>query len=295
MYIVYKTYEEVKEYVELLENEKCSEIAIDIECEMNLHCYGEHLCLVQVYDRKRQILIDPLAFSSKVELVKALKLIFENRKFLKVTYDAQSDAMLLERVYGIKFKSIYDLRPAVFLLEYQKQSLSNVLHFELNVPLISKKKFQTYNWMRRPIDEAAVKYALSDVIYLFKLKDILVKKIYENNLVDQYMLMNLRLQNKEPEQPNPEDVYRKRKGYSKLSRKNKAFYRSVYDIREKYAEKLNRSPNFLMVNDAILELSSRKMNVKAFLEHKVSLKMSAAVRKKMINEIDGIFTGGFEV
>ena len=36
-------------------------IAVDFEGEFNLHIYGEHLCLIQVYDGKSYYIIDPRA------------------------------------------------------------------------------------------------------------------------------------------------------------------------------------------------------------------------------------------
>ena len=123
---------------------------------MNLHCYGEHLCLIQMYDQNNKILIDPLQFEKKEELILALKMVFESRDMLKITYDVSGDASLLEKLYGIKFKSVLDLRPAVQILNYEKQSLTHILHEELSIPLIAKKKFQTYNWMKRPIDPEAL-------------------------------------------------------------------------------------------------------------------------------------------
>ena len=36
-------------------------IAVDFEGEFNLHIYGEHLCLIQVYDGKGYYIIDPRA------------------------------------------------------------------------------------------------------------------------------------------------------------------------------------------------------------------------------------------
>ena len=41
----------------------------------------------------------------------------------------------------------------------------------------SKKKYQTANWMRRPIPPAQIEYALSDVKYLFDLKESLLSEM----------------------------------------------------------------------------------------------------------------------
>ena len=35
------------------------EIAVDFEGEFNLHIYGEHLCLIQIFDKSNYYIIDP--------------------------------------------------------------------------------------------------------------------------------------------------------------------------------------------------------------------------------------------
>jgi ribonuclease D len=47
------------------ENSGVASIAVDFEGEFNLHIYGEHLCLVQIYDGKDFYLIDPFSVSSE--------------------------------------------------------------------------------------------------------------------------------------------------------------------------------------------------------------------------------------
>ena len=279
------TVNEVDNYFEKILESKNKTIAIDIECEMNLHCYGEHLCLIQMYDQKNKVLIDPLKFENKDDLIYVLKLVFESRDILKITYDVAGDAALIEKLYGVKFKSVFDLRPAVHLLEYEKQSLTNILHEELSIPLIAKKKFQMYNWMRRPIDPAALEYAISDVIYLFDLKDKLMEKIIANGLLDEYMLLNLKAQNKEYVSPAPEDIYKKRKGYGRLSGNGKSRYRRFYDLREKYAEKLNKSPNLLISNLDLLPLANKKVEVNNFLAKSISYRISKEDRNDFVQEL----------
>ena len=87
-----KTSKDVECYFEELAGSKEKTIAIDIECEMNLHCYGEHLCLIQIYDQKNKILIDPLKFEKREKLNTE----FTNK--LKMAYE--------ENLIEIKIKAI---------------------------------------------------------------------------------------------------------------------------------------------------------------------------------------------
>ncbi|MCF7791915.1 MAG: hypothetical protein K9L78_03940 [Victivallales bacterium] len=284
------SYRDVECYFEQLKINGFFCIAIDIECEMNLHCYGEHLCLIQLFSGNEKIIIDPFDFQSQQELLDVLKAVFENRKILKISYDAAGDASVIEKLYGIKFKSIMDLKPAVELLNYEKQGLSDVLEKELNIPPLPKKKFQTYNWMKRPISPEALEYAMCDVIYLFDLKNILMDKIIKKKLLDNYMLLNISLQNREFHKSGPEDIYRKRKGYSRLSKNGKKIFRDIYDLREKYAEKVNRAPNFLLSNDKIIILSKRKIDPDSYFEKFVTHRLPVKTRMEFINELTDLYS-----
>lgn len=284
-FIQLNTSQEIYNYIEDISKQKESSIAIDIECEMNLHCYGEHICLIQIFDKVNKILIDPLKFKQKDELNNILKAVFETRNILKITYDSAGDSSIIEKLHGVKTKSVFDLRPAVHLLNYDKQSLSYILNELLSIPMISKKKFQTYNWMKRPIDEKAIEYALSDVVHLFDLKEKLMKKIINNNLLDEYMLLNLMAQNKDYVEPNEEDFFNRRKGYSRLSKSEKVRYKLFYHLREKHAKRLNKSPNFLISNLNLIPLASKKANPKYFLERNVTNKLNNRSRDEFIIEM----------
>jgi ribonuclease D len=205
-------------------------IALDIEAENNLHAYGEKLCLTQIFDGVDSIIIDPLKIDHD-----SLKLLFENPKILKVMYDAGSDLSLLRNAHDLEIKSILDLRPAVELLDYDKKDLHSIIACELGITLEKKRKYQKYNWIKRPVSEEAIEYALNDVMHLLILKDIILAKLYVKKLFEPFFLKNLQIQNKDYTR-DPEDNYRKINGYSRLGDDKKAVFRKVFDIREKYAK-----------------------------------------------------------
>ncbi|MFC1968246.1 hypothetical protein ACFLVX_02500 [Chloroflexota bacterium] len=262
---------ELRSYLKNFEDSKQYIMALDIEAESNLHAYGEKLCLIQVFDGINKIIIDPFKIDNY-----DLKLLFENRNFLKVMYDASGDLSLLKNANNIDIKSILDLRPAVELLNYDKQDLHSVIASELGVLLENKKKYQRNNWTLRPISEQALDYATNDVIYLLRLKDILLRKLYESKLLDSFLLKNLRIQNKDHTR-NPEHRYRNIKGYNSLQSEEKALFRQVVDIREKYAKAcnmpahnvINRTDLFNITKDAkhINEISFPKKFSTALIDH----------------------------
>ncbi|MBI4842879.1 MAG: hypothetical protein HY809_00940 [Nitrospirae bacterium] len=205
-------------------------IALDIEAESNLHAYGEKLCLIQIFDGVNNVIIDPFHFGTR-----RLKIFFEDTSVLKVMYDAGSDLSLLKNSAGIEIKSILDLRPAAELLEYEKKDLHSIIAFELGIFLEEKKKYQRYNWIKRPVAEEALLYAVNDVMHLLALKEIMLAKLYARKLLDAFLLKNLQIQNRVYTR-DPEDKYRKINGYSGLDKHGKLLFKRVFDIREKYAK-----------------------------------------------------------
>lgn len=236
-YINIKNEAELRSYMKKFEEKGLHVIALDIEAESNLHAYGEKLCLTQIFDGVNSVIIDPLKINNY-----ALKLLFENTNILKVMYDAGSDLSLLKNTADIEIKSILDLRPAAELLNYEKKDLHSVIAFELGIFLEKKRKYQQHNWINRPVSEEAIEYALNDVAHLLALKDIILAKLFAKKLLEPFLLKNLQIQNKNYTR-NPEDKYRKINGYSRLRDNEKAVFRKVFDIRDKYAELSNIPPH----------------------------------------------------
>ena len=160
---------QVRDYLTSLKERGVEVTAVDLEGEFNLHHYGEHLCLVQIFDGRDSVIIDPQTV--RISLIKEF---FEDSSLKKIFYDCSGDRTLLYRKYGISLNAVIDLLPAVELLELEKKGLGKVLTTVLGLEEKNKKKFQRYNWMKRPIREDALVYAIEDVKYLYELKERLM-------------------------------------------------------------------------------------------------------------------------
>lgn len=161
-----------------------SEIAMDFEGEFNLHIYGEHLCLIQIFDRTSYYLIDPFKVSPE-----ALRRFLEAPDITKLMFDCASDSALVRKEYGIKLTTVYDVRVPALALGFTgnltglvdrckaAQPAGNAGPPSPNASAQSKKKNQMTNWLIRPLKDEQVRYALSDVEHLFELKDCLEAEI----------------------------------------------------------------------------------------------------------------------
>lgn len=247
---------EFSAYIQRLKARGVSTIALDIEGEFNLHVYGERLCLLQLFDGKEATVVDPLTVSGNL-----LKEFLENRDLLKVMYDCSSDRVLLAKTHGIVLNTILDLRPAVELLEFPKQDLKSVLASALRLQETgSKKRFQQYNWTRRPLDEQAVEYALGDVRHLFRLKDELLARLATDGLTDRFIHENLKRQDQVPDVNRLPGLFRSGR-HKRLNREQKQVFQRLYDIRERHAKELDLPPNTVVANNDLFALVNGEIRV----------------------------------
>lgn len=116
-------------------------LAVDFEGEYNLHIYGEHLCLIQIYDTEGFYIIDPR--SGRVSK-KGLEAFFSLPNE-KIWFDIQGDAALIYKVYGLKIKNVFDVRVPAKILGYNGNLIGlqkEYLGIDVN---INKKKNQQAN------------------------------------------------------------------------------------------------------------------------------------------------------
>lgn len=226
-------------------------VAVDLEAEFNLHIYGEHFCLLQVFDGRGAVAIDPQGVS--IELIKGF---LEERELLKITYDSASDRLLLYKNHGILMSRILDLRPAVELLGFQKQGLGAVLEEVLGVaPDRDKQRFQQYDWTRRPINGDALAYAINDVVHLYELRDALLERIRAAGLFDRYLVENFKVQEKEPETNRKPGILRGGR-FKKLKPREKELLEELHARREEVAREVNLPPNSVFPNKELFSLAT---------------------------------------
>lgn len=226
--------------------EKKDSISVDFECEYNLHIYGEHLCLIQVYDGEGFFLIDP---RSKLVTPSSL-LRFFSLKTEKLWFDIQGDASLIYKKYNAKISNAFDVRVPARLLGFDGNLISLEKEF-LGLDIqINKKKNQTANWLKRPLDRENIEYALLDVKYLFALKKALMLEIEKKGLQAECnsLLEKVRIV-KEPK-PGWKNI----SGWDRMNRTEKAYAKAIFVARDKIAKRFNVPPNRVLEKHTLLSL-----------------------------------------
>jgi len=246
--------EELREYIGGLKSDGRTTVALDLEGEFNLHVYGERLCLVQVYDGREAVIIDPL----KIE-TEALKDLFEAEELLKVMWDASSDIALLVNGYDTTIRNILDLRPAADLLELPKKDYASVIENVLGIQAKKKKKFQRYNWLRRPIDPEALEYAVGDVLHIPALQQELLRRLQAAGQLEEFYSRSEIVQNRDYKR-TPGRRHTKMKGYKYLKKHEKELLRRLFNLRDKHARRLNMPPHNVIANPDLMDLSRSNLH-----------------------------------
>jgi ribonuclease D len=274
-YTILSTDNELKNFIGYLENHSLSVLAMDFEGEFNLHVYGETLCLIQIFDGASYFVVDPFRISSNV-----LAELLENRKIVKLFYDSVSDSMLVYKQYGIRMKAVYDIKIPVNLLDFDKKGLDAVILKLLGVEVFKKKRFQQYNWTKRPIAAEAMQYALGDVEHLFALKEILLNMIAKEGKTEDLIFALIKQQINFDKKFIP-GIF-KSFDFKKLPSTEKRVLKKIFYQREETAKKLNVPPNLVLDKKQLFRVA-QDMSLVETIEF--NRRIPLHVQKKFIQEL----------
>ncbi len=257
-YTTIKTAEELETLVAKWTQENVGSVAMDFEEESNLHCYGEHVCIIQLYDKANYYIIDCLQIIKTKEGLASLKAFLEG-PIEKVMFACQSDAALARKALKIQLKNIYDIRVLALALELTGNLTSieeKYLGEKEGSEEISgsKKRFQTANWMRRPIPDAQIQYALGDVQHLFELKQLLeqdVEKLPKTKKREIQNSLKTCAEPKHPEKPGWEKIC----NFKMLSKQEKVLVKYYFLARDSVARAHNVPASQVLLKQKIVAMA----------------------------------------
>lgn len=233
-------------------------VAIDFEEESNLHCYGEHVCIIQIYDKVHYYIVDAIELAKTQEGLAAMKSFLEG-PIEKIMFACQSDAALARKTLGIQLNNVFDVRVIAMALGF-KGNLTSLIERNLGLRVESsamKKRYQTANWMRRPIPEQQIEYALTDVRYLFELKKSLIEEMEktlskgEQNKV-RYEIKVCALQ-KNPERPGWEKIC----NFKLLNESEKVYIKHFFLARDSLARKAKVPASRILEKQLIVAMARK--------------------------------------
>jgi len=223
-----------------------------VDTESNsFYAYHERVCLLQFSVPGQDYLVDPLALDD----LSPLAPIFADPTVEKVFHAAGYDVMCLKRDFGFQFANLFDTMLASRMVGWRRFGLNTLLEEHFGVRL--DKRWQRFNWGRRPLPPEAIAYAVLDTRYLIPLRSILLMELQSLRRLEEAREAFDALCRVEPAEKvfDPEGFWRLR-GARDLTPQQAAVLRELYLYREAQAEAQNLAP-FRVLPDALLLRLSR--------------------------------------
>ncbi len=245
--------EELKNRINnLIENDEF--VTIDTEF-MREKTYYPLLCLVQIAGENDIFAVDPL--SEDIDL-SSLKELLNNREIKKVFHALGQDMEVLYNVFGEIPNNIFDTQIAAQVLGYGEAiGYANIVYKICNIEI--DKTSRHTDWSRRPLSDKQLEYALSDVSYL---RDIYLNLIDALHKKERYSWVQEELENslnKNSYIIEPKDMWKKLK-LRGGSPKFLSIVREIAEWRELKAQQVNKPRQWVLKNDAILEIAGELPN-----------------------------------
>ncbi len=226
-------------------------IAVDTESD-SLYSYFEKVCLVQISTPKTDYIIDPLAVD-----ISPLAVTFAAEHIQKIFHAAEYDILSLKRDYGFVFSNLFDTMVSAKILGWQKVGLGSLLEIYLHVKL--NKKFQQYNWGKRPLSPQALNYAYMDTHYLHALRQIQIDELTAQKRLSEARAAFKRLTRLTPTAKvfSAADFWRVR-GVKNLSAEEQAVLQAIFIFRDDVARYYNIPPFKIMSDAAMCQLAQAR-------------------------------------
>jgi ribonuclease D len=239
-----QTDRELARLLERLRQDNPQAVAVDLESEHNLHSYGIHVALVQLYDGRQAHLIDTLAVKDRG----LLRGLLEESPWVKVMFDASGDLATLGTAMQMSIRPVFDLAIAARLLG-RPGSLAKLLNPGSDGGG-GKSKFQKANWLKRPLPPEQLEYAAGDVLPLLGLADRLLAEMVERGLLYRFLSANAHVQEKTRAR-DPYQGYRRLPEFRRFSAEQKRALALLWRAREKYAELHDLPPHNVAAHEVL--------------------------------------------
>lgn len=225
-----------------------SRVAVDTESN-SLHAFREQVCLLQFTSAKTDYLLDPL----ELKELAVLAPIFADPKIEKIFHAAEYDLICLRRDFGFTFANLFDTMQAARVLGYPAVGLDRLLGDKFQIKM--DKRHQKANWAARPLTQEQIHYARLDTHYLFDLRDALELELREKErLVFALEDFNRACLLEEQKQRSNGESWERFSGRKDLSLRELTIISQLCKWRDREAEKLNRPPYKVVMDDVFVAL-----------------------------------------
>jgi len=258
-------------YLEKLRREKITKIALDLEGDQGSINYKYSISILQCYDGITPVVIDVLKTSKS----QALRDFLTSPDIIKVMFSSENDLFMTQNVLGLSIKPIRDIAIAQKLLGL-KINLAEYIGIEKTL----KDSYQRANWLRRPIRDDLLEYAVNDVLYLLEINEKFEKELITKNLYNKYLDESLRVSEKNFIVDQYTLYKEKFPGFKKLTKEKKDLAGNIWIFRELLGEYFNCPSGYVFSKKSMNDIINEKENILVKLEKELNRNRG---RKKKID------------
>lgn len=247
-----------KEYLETMIADIASQTRVAVDTESNsLHAFREKVCLLQFSTASRDYIVDPLALKN----LDALAPIFSNPSIEKVFHASEYDLICLRRDFGFLFSNLFDTMHAARVLGYPAVGLDRLLGDKFEVKM--DKRHQKANWAARPLTKEQIHYARLDTHYLFDLRDSLELELLQTGRLNFAREDFERACRNEDTKPRSNGAsWERYSGRKDLTQRELTIVAHLCGFRDREAERLDRPPYKVMMDDILIALAKNPPEAK---------------------------------
>ena len=254
-----------------------SRIAFDTEF-VGERTYFPRLCLIQIGTEREAFAVDPLAVG---DLSPLDELLFD-AKILKLVHAGWQDLKIFYQRTGRVPAPVFDTQIAASVLGMPAQAAyASVVREFLGVDV--KKGHSYSDWGARPLSASQLAYALDDVRFLPALHDRMSERLEKEGRFSWIGPGIAALSSPATYETNPDEEYRRVKGWAALDRRRLAVLRALIAWREREAMRRDVPRRRVLSDESALAIArSRASDEEALgrvrgLEWKVGGETSRAV------------------
>jgi ribonuclease D len=224
-----------------------SEPVVAVDTESNsLYAYEEQVCLIQFSVPGIDYVVDPLAGLD----MSLLAGFFADPGIQKVFHAAEYDVVCLKRDFDFHFANLFDTMWGARILGWSHVGLGDVLREHFGVR--TKKRYQRYNWGRRPLDPEALIYAAMDTHYLLPLRRLQAESLEGHKHMKEAREVFDEIAASEPSfRDFDADDFWRVKGAHDLDGRGQAVLQALFVWRDQVARRRNR-PHFKVLGNRTL-------------------------------------------
>ncbi len=214
--------------------------------------YYPRLCLIQMAgpDPADAFLIDPLADGISLEPFMAL---MADPNVVKVFHSARQDLEIVWNLGRLVPEPLFDTQIAAMVCGYGDSVSYEQLVNDLAKARVDKSSRFT-DWSRRPLSDAQLTYALSDVTHLVKVYEALLDQLKKNGRLEWLSEEMAILTSPETYQADPDNAWRRLSGRLRKA-KEVAVLMEVAAWREREAQARDVPRGRILKDDALIDVA----------------------------------------